>query len=87
MLIITVVWILIMGESYLLFFVIRPTGPNIHGSVSSALLKISSTIVLGVIWVAVMFALENFLFRRTPVGGSKKSSGTAGRRQTPEKSQ
>jgi len=68
MFMITIVWVLIIGESYLLFFVIRPIGPNIHENVVSEVLKIASTITLGGVWVATMFTLENVLFRRRAIG-------------------
>ncbi|MDA4136355.1 MAG: hypothetical protein OK449_05065 [Thaumarchaeota archaeon] len=64
MLVITVAWLLILSESYVFFFVIRPTAPNIHESVISAVLKISSFGALAVLWVVVLFSLEYFLFRR-----------------------
>jgi hypothetical protein len=67
MLLISIVWVLIIGESYLFFFVVRLTGPNIHESLPSAVVKILSTIGLAGVWVAVMFAFENLLFRRTGI--------------------
>lgn len=62
--IITVAWLLILSESYAFFYIIRPTAPNIHESVFSAALKIGSVGSLIVIWVAVLFSLEYFFFRR-----------------------
>jgi hypothetical protein len=64
MCVITVAWFLILSESYIFFFVVRPTLPNIHESVVSSVLKISSIAVLALLWVVVLFALEYFLFRR-----------------------
>lgn len=64
MLVITAAWLLILSEAYLFFFVIRPTAPNIHESIVSAVLKIGSVALLAVLWVVVLFALEYFLFRR-----------------------
>ena len=64
MFVITAAWILILSESYFFFFVIRPTAPNIHQSIVSAVLKIGSIAMLAVLWVVVLFALEYFLFRR-----------------------
>ncbi len=69
MLIVTVAWLLILGESYLFIAVIRPLGPPIRfkGDLSS-ILKISLTGSLGAVWVAVMFALDSFYTRerKTP---------------------
>jgi len=64
MIVITAAWLLILSESYLFFFVIRPTAPNIHESIISATLKISFIAMLAVLWVGVLFALEYLLFRR-----------------------
>jgi len=64
MFVITVAWFLILSESYLFFFVIRPSLPNIHESIVSSVLKIGSIAVLALLWVVVLFALEYFLFRR-----------------------
>ena len=64
MFVITVAWFLILSESYLFFFVIRPSLPNIHESIGSSVLKIGSIAVLALLWVVVLFALEYFLFRR-----------------------
>jgi hypothetical protein len=63
MLIVTVAWLLILGESYLFIAVIRPLGPPIHSFVPSSVLKIILTVGLAVLWVAVMFALD-FLYTR-----------------------
>jgi hypothetical protein len=63
-LVITATWVLLLGETYILFGVIRPLAPNIHESVSSAVLKVGAAIVLGVVWVVVMFALRSFYVRR-----------------------
>lgn len=68
MLVITVAWMLILSESFLFFFVIRPTAPNIHESVSSAILKVGSVALLAVVWVVVLYGLERLLFR--PFGHS-----------------
>jgi hypothetical protein len=64
MAVITAAWFLILGESYLFFFVIRPTLPNIHENITSAVVKIGSVAMLGVLWVVVLFALETLLFSR-----------------------
>ena len=69
MLIVTIAWLLILAESYIFVAVIRPYGQPIHiGFVPSSIIKIIMTAGLGVLWVAVMFALD-FLYskrRRTP---------------------
>jgi hypothetical protein len=64
MVVITVAWFLILSESYLFFFVIRPTAPNIHLSLISAVLKVGSVAFLAVLWVVVLFVLEYRFFRR-----------------------
>jgi hypothetical protein len=59
MLIITVAWLLVLGESYFFFAVVRPLGGPIHlGFVPSTVTKIALTAGLGVMWVGVMFALD-----------------------------
>ena len=69
MLIVTIAWLLILGESYVLIVVIRPLGPNLHsGFIPSAVLKVGLTAGLGVLWVAVMFAMDALYSRsrKTP---------------------
>jgi len=76
--IITISWMLILGETYVFFAVVRPLGPpvglpELHGSaILSSALKIVLTIGLGALWVAVMFAVWALLFRttRTPTSAS-----------------
>jgi len=63
-LMITATWVLLLGETFILFGVIRPLAPNIHESPSSAALKLGAAAVLGVVWVVVMFALRSFYVRR-----------------------
>lgn len=77
-LIITISWLLILGETYIFFAVVRPLGPpvglpELHGSaILSSALKILLTLGLAVLWVAVMFAVWVLLFRttRTPTAAS-----------------
>jgi hypothetical protein len=77
-LVVTVSWLLILGETYIFFAVVRPLGPpvglpQLHGSaILSAALKIVLTTALGVLWVAVMFAVWALLFRttKTPTAAS-----------------
>jgi hypothetical protein len=68
MLIVTIAWLLILGESYIFIVVIRPLGPSIHvGPVPSSATKVILTAGLGVLWVAVMFAMDAlYSRRRTP---------------------
>lgn len=68
MLIITVAWLLILGESYLFIAVIRPLGPPIRSDVPSSALKVLLTAMLGAVWVAVMLALDSSYTRerKTP---------------------
>lgn len=63
-LMITATWVLLLAETFILFGVIRPLAPNIHESVSSAVLKIGAAIVLVAVWVVVMFVLRGFYVRR-----------------------
>ena len=63
MAVITVAWALILSESYLFFFVIRPTAPNIHLSITSEILKVGSVGLLAVFWVVVLYVMERRLFR------------------------
>lgn len=63
-LMITATWVLLLAETFILFGVIRPLAPNIHESVSSAVLKIGAAIVLIAVWVVVMFVLRGFYVRR-----------------------
>ncbi len=64
LLMITATWVLMIAETFILFGLIRPLGPNIHESVTSAALKIGATVVLGGVWVAVMFLLRSFYVHR-----------------------
>ena len=62
-LVITATWVLLLGETFILFGVIRPLGPNIHESLSSATLKLGAGIVLALVWVGAMVALRSFYVR------------------------
>lgn len=73
MLIMTVAWLLILGESYVFIAVIRPLGPALHaGDIPSSVLKIILTAGLGILWVSVMFVMDALYSRpaRTPTGAS-----------------
>jgi len=64
-LIVSLTWVLLLGETFLFFEVIRPLAPNIHESVFSASLKVTATILLFVLWAAAMFAMERYYVRST----------------------
>jgi hypothetical protein len=69
LLVITASWLLILGETYVLFDIIRPLGPPLHeANVPSAILKVGLTAGLGVLWVVVMFGIWRLYLRahRTP---------------------
>jgi len=56
--VITASWLLILGETYVFFNIVRPLGPALHeGSIPSSVLKIGLTVGLGVLWVVVMFGI------------------------------
>jgi hypothetical protein len=74
-LMITATWVLLLGETFILFGVIRPLAPNIHESATSAVLKLGAAVVLGAVWVVVMFGLRSFYVRR--VVRSSHGLGTA----------
>jgi hypothetical protein len=63
-LVITASWLLILGETYVFFVIIRPLGPSLHeGSLPSSILKIVLTAGLGFLWVAVMFGIWRIYLR------------------------
>jgi len=69
LLVVTVSWLLILGETYVFFNVVRPLGPPLHeGDLPSTLLKVGLTVFLGVLWVVVMFGVWWLYLRahRTP---------------------
>jgi len=58
LLVITASWLLILGETYVFFVVVRPLGPPLHeGAVPSTVLKIGLTAGLGALWVVAMFVI------------------------------
>ena len=64
LLVISASWLLILGETFVLFDVVRPLGPPLHeGDVPSAVLKVGLTIGLGVMWVVVMFGMWRLYLR------------------------
>jgi hypothetical protein len=73
MIIVTVAWLLILGESYFFIVIVRPLGPNIHsGFIPSSVAKVLLTAGLGFLWVGVMFAMDSLYarFTRTPTSAS-----------------
>jgi hypothetical protein len=74
MAIIAVAWLLIVAESYFFIAVIRPLGPPLHvGGILSTILKLVLTAALGVLWVAVMFAMDT-LYSRSKRGTPTSAS-------------
>ncbi len=64
--IVTVAWLLILGESYFFIFVVRPLGPPLHlADLPSYVLKVVLTAGLGVLWVGVMFVMDSLHSRLT----------------------
>jgi hypothetical protein len=58
LLVITASWLLILGETYVFFVIVRPLGPPLHeGAVPSTVLKVGLTTGLGLLWVVVMFGI------------------------------
>jgi len=58
LLVITASWLLILGETYVFFVIVRPLGPALHeGAVPSTVLKVGLTVGLGLLWVVVMFGI------------------------------
>jgi hypothetical protein len=71
--IVTVAWLLILGESYLFIVVVRPLGPPLHvADLPSTALKVLITAGLGMLWVGVMFAMDSLhtRFTKTPTSAS-----------------
>lgn len=69
LLVITASWLLILGETYVFFVIVRPLGPPLHtAAVPSSILKVGLTAGLGLLWVAVMFGIWWLYLRahRTP---------------------
>ena len=64
--IVTVAWLLILGETYFFIAVVRPLGPPLHlADLPSTILKITLTAGLAVLWVGVMFVMDSLYTRFT----------------------
>lgn len=64
--IVLVAWLLIVGESYLFFEVIIPLGPPIHSIgvfTVVAVLKLSLTLGLGILWFVAIASLTQLYAR------------------------
>ena len=79
MILIVIAWLLIIGESYIFFAVIRPLGPALHIgfrlSFLSSILKILGTAGLAFGWVGIMLAIRAILIKskvrgKTPISSS-----------------
>lgn len=71
--IITVSWLLIVGESYFFIAVVRPLGPPLHlGDLPSTVLKLALTAGLALLWIAAMFVMDTLYTRstKTPTSAS-----------------
>ncbi|HVC27125.1 MAG TPA: hypothetical protein VND40_03100 [Nitrososphaerales archaeon] len=69
LLVVTASWLLILGETFVFFDIVRPLGPALHeGNVPSTVLKVGLTAGLAALWVVVMFGLWWMYLRahRTP---------------------
>ncbi|MDA4134661.1 MAG: hypothetical protein OK441_03725 [Thaumarchaeota archaeon] len=69
----TVAWLLIIGESYFFIAVVRPLGPPLHlADLPSTVLKVLITAGLGFLWVGVMFVMDSLhsRFTKTPTSAS-----------------
>jgi len=70
--VVTVAWLLIIGETYFFVAVVRPLGPGIHlGDLPSAVAKVILTAGLGVVWVVVMFVMDSLYTRVRKVEGER----------------
>lgn len=74
MVIASVAWLLIIGESYFFFAVVRPLGPPFHtGPLPSTLVKVLLTAGLALLWIGLMFVMDfvYWRFTRTPTSASE----------------
>jgi hypothetical protein len=57
-------WVLILGETYVFFVIVRPLGPPLHeAGLPSSLVKIALTVGLGAFLVFAMFAMSRLYLR------------------------
>ncbi len=63
-LMVTATWVLLLGETFVFFGVIRPLAPNIHESMTSSVLKVGAIIGLLVVWGVAMFFMRTAYVRR-----------------------
>lgn len=73
LLIVAASWVLILGETYVFFVVIRPLGPALHeGNIPSSVAKLILTLGLGAFLVFAMWGMSKLYLRafRTPTSAS-----------------
>jgi hypothetical protein len=59
MAVVTVAWLLILGDTYVFFVIVRPLGPALHDApLPSSVLKVMLTLGLGASWFVVMFVVD-----------------------------
>jgi hypothetical protein len=66
-------WVLILGETYVFFVIVRPLGPELHeAGLPSSIAKIGLTVGLGGFLVFAMFAMSRLYLKafRTPTQAS-----------------
>ena len=64
LLVIAASWVLILGETYVFFVVVRPLGPPLHeAGLPSSIVKIALTLGLGALLVFAMLAMSRLYLR------------------------
>lgn len=66
-------WVLILGETYVFFVIVRPLGPALHaGDIPSSVAKILLTMGLGALLVLAMLGMSRLYLRafQTPTPAS-----------------
>jgi hypothetical protein len=57
-------WVLILGETYVFFVVIRPLGPPLHeAGLPSSMVKIALTMGLGAFLILAMFGMSRIYLK------------------------
>ena len=57
-------WVLLLGETYVFFVIVRPLGPPLHeAGLPSSIVKIALTMGLGAFLVFAMFAMSRLYLR------------------------